>query len=74
MHLFCESNDKMITVLQVSESFKGCMLELKLNDELTDIVNAAGVQGLQNCYKTVERGAYFPGFGEFAEIGKGYLY
>ena len=47
----------------MTESYKGCMSDMKMNDEIYDIMNSKAIMGVRPCFSEVEPGAHFSGFG-----------
>ena len=52
----------------MSESFKGCMRDFRLNDKPIVLSEAPSVMGVRRCFENVEAGAYFSGYG-YAQYG-----
>ena len=55
----------------VSESFKGCLRNIRLNAVQVDLLSSSNsVTGIGRCFDDVERGAYFDGdaYAVFSEI------
>ena len=51
-----------LLLLEVSESFKGCLAEFRLNGESVDLTNSKAIMGVRKCFTEVERGAHFDGY------------
>ena len=57
------------TVGLVSESFKGCLRQFELNNNLVDLANSKAIMGVRPCFSRSEPGVHFDGYG-YAVFGK----
>lgn len=58
-----------VTVLQMTESFKGCIQDFYLNGKAVDVINSLKIMGVRQCFLQTEPGVHFDSYG-FAVYGR----
>lgn len=56
--LFYEAQEPL-----VSESFKGCLRQMELNNNMVDVANSKSIMGVRPCFADNEPGVHFDGYG-----------
>ena len=65
----CKCYSLFFSVLQIGESFKGCMRQFELNNKSIDLANSKAIMGVRQCFSDFEPGVHFDGYG-YAIYGK----